>query len=294
MEIAHLAAQPEQVVGDSIFHATSTPHFAAGMWAHWRSHDVFEIGTVLDQYGTPVSGWNRSQPDGEIAAGTPIPALVPMPALPMAPMPARVQIVKVADPNDPSGPPAGWRAETNPDDLKAGLNPGYPFFIPGVGGTRAPHPPLDFATESYKTKKGTVTKELDGGLPRHLLLNGNIKNEEHNYLNFSKDVDYVNAYRLPEAGTDVEKVAMAYHAQCTHETFTSLGAPMAKYRTNGLKPVHGAPFADPGLLNASDSDDCTPIAANAWIDYKAAVVQTDFVITMSDGNYPQSRIRTLG
>jgi hypothetical protein len=294
MEIAHLGSgNLNKVVGDSIFHCHFYPHFAAGMWAHWRSHDVFEIGTTLDQYGMPVSGWNRAQPDGEIAAGTPIPALVPMPALPMAPMPARVQIVAVKDPNDPSGPPAGWRAETHPDDLKAGLNPGYPFFIPGVGGTRAPHPPLDFATETTKKKGVTITKELDGGLPRHLLLNGNIKNEEHNYLNFSKDVDYVNAYRLPEAGTDVEKVAMAYHAQCTHDTFTSLGVPNAKYRTNGLKPAHGAPFADPGLLNASDSDDCTPIPADAWINYKAAVVQTDFVINKVGWHYPQSRLLTL-
>jgi hypothetical protein len=284
MEIAHLGSgNLNKVVGDSIFHCHFYPHFAAGMWAHWRSHDVFEIGTQLDQYGKPVSGWNRVQPDGEIAAGTPIPALLPMPALPMAPMPARVQIVEFKDPNNPAGPVIGYRAETNPADLKAGLNPGYPFFIPGVGGTRAPHPPMDFATD-----KG---KELNGGLPRHLLINGNIKNEDHNYVNFSKDVDYVNAYKLPELGTDVEKVAMAYHAQCTHPTFTSLGVAGAKYRTNGLPPVSGAPYADPGLTNASDSDICTPI--KEWTSYKAAVVQTDFVINKVGWHYPQSRLLTL-
>jgi hypothetical protein len=292
MEIAHNGSgNLNKVVGDSIFHCHFYPHFAAGMWAHWRSHDVFEIGTTLDSNGKPVSGWNRVQPDGEIALGTPIPALVPMPALAMAPMPARVQIVAVKDPNVPSGPVAGYKAETHPDDLKAGLNPGYPFFIPGVGGTRAPHPPMDFATESTTDKNGkTVTKTLDGGLPRHVLLNANVKTEEHNYLNFSKDVDYVNAYRLPEDGTNVEKVAMAYHAKCTHDTFTSLGTP-ARYRTNGLKPVSGAPFADPAVHGASDSEDCS--AVTQTIQYKAAVVETDFVLNKVGWHYPQSRLLTL-
>jgi hypothetical protein len=291
MEIAHLGSgNLNKVVGDSIFHCHFYPHFAAGMWAHWRSHDVFEIGTELDAYGKPKPGWNRAQPDGEIAAGTPIPALVPMPGLPMAPTPARVQIVKVADPNNPSGPPVGYRAETNADDLKKGLNPGFPFFIPGVGGTRSPHPPLDFATESTKDKTGTHTKELDGGLPRHLLLNANIKEEEHNYLNFSKDLDYVNAYRLPEDGTADEKVAMSFHAKCLHDTFTSLGAP-AKFRTNGLPPVSGAPYADPGLITASETDKCTPI--KEYINYKAAVVETDVVLNKVGWHYPQSRMLTL-
>jgi manganese oxidase len=292
MEIAHLGSgNLNKVVGDSIFHCHFYPHFGAGMWAHWRSHDVFEIGTKLDQYGKPVSGWNRAQPDGEIAAGTPIPALVPMPAKPMAPMPARVQIVAVKDPNVPNGPVAGWRAETHPDDLKAGLNPGYPFFIPGVGGTRAPHPPMDFAIGEIKDKTGAVvTKELDGGLPRHILLNANIKKEAHNYLNFEKDVDYVNAYRLPEQGTDVEKVAMKYHAVCWHDTFNSLGPP-AKYRTNGLPPAQGAPFADPGIQGGSTSDNCLPV--KDWFTYKTAVVQTDFVLNKLGWHYPQSRLLTL-
>ena len=39
------------------------------------------------QYGVPVPDWNRALPDGEIASGTPIPAVVPMPTLPMAPIP---------------------------------------------------------------------------------------------------------------------------------------------------------------------------------------------------------------
>ena len=101
-----------QVVGDSIFHCHFYPHFAEGMWELWRSHDVFEAGTVLDDSGTPVAGARNALPDGEIKAGTPIPALVPLPTIAMAPMPtANV--------------------------------PGYPFFNPAVAGHRPPHPPLD-------------------------------------------------------------------------------------------------------------------------------------------------------
>ena len=62
-----------KVVGDSIFHCHFYPHFAAGMWAMWRTHDTFEPGSDL-QNGIPVKG-TRALPDGEIVAGTPTPAL---------------------------------------------------------------------------------------------------------------------------------------------------------------------------------------------------------------------------
>jgi len=100
-----------QVVGDSIFHCHFYPHFAQGMWELWRSHDVFEAGTVLNGDGIPVAG-ARALPDGEIIAGTPTPALVPLPTLAMAPMPTASV-------------------------------PGYPFFNPALAGHRPPHPPLD-------------------------------------------------------------------------------------------------------------------------------------------------------
>lgn len=100
-----------QTVGDSIFHCHFYPHFAEGMWELWRSHDVFEAGTVLDANGIPVTG-ARALPDGEIIKGTPIAALVPLPTIAMAPMPT-----------------------TNV--------PGYPFFSSAVAGHRPPHPPLD-------------------------------------------------------------------------------------------------------------------------------------------------------
>src|ERR1700752_1229126 len=111
-EISHGGSgNRNQTVGDSIFHCHFYPHFAEGMWELWRSHDVFEPGTVLGAKGIPVKG-ARALPDGEITAGTPTPAIVPLPTLAMAPMPTAAV-------------------------------PGYPFFSPAVAGHRPPKPPLD-------------------------------------------------------------------------------------------------------------------------------------------------------
>ena len=100
-----------QTVGDSIFHCHFYPHFAEGMWELWRAHDVFEKGTVLNANGTAAAG-SRALPDGEIIAGTPTPAIVPLPTIAMALMPTAAV-------------------------------PGYPFFVPGLAGHRPPKPPLD-------------------------------------------------------------------------------------------------------------------------------------------------------
>ncbi|HEX8424251.1 MAG TPA: hypothetical protein VF634_12600, partial [Pyrinomonadaceae bacterium] len=111
-EIAHGGSgNLSKTVGDAIFHCHFYPHFAMGMWELWRVHDVFEEGTKLDGNGRPAAG-SRALPDAEIAAGTPIPAIVPIPTRPMPPIPTA--------------------------DFK-----GYPFYIPGVAGHRPPHPPLD-------------------------------------------------------------------------------------------------------------------------------------------------------
>ena len=112
-------------VGDSIFHCHFYSHFAQGMWALWRVHDVFEAGTPLDDAGHATG---RELLDGEISAGTPIPAVVPIPTAPMAPMPAEV---KVADGQIDT---SIWPAEGPPS------NPGYPFYVPGIAGSRAPRP----------------------------------------------------------------------------------------------------------------------------------------------------------
>ena len=202
-----------KVVGDSIFHCHFYPHFAAGMWAMWRTHDVFEAGTFVYPYGTEVNGQDvgnqavpgaRALPDGEIITGTPTPAIVPLPTLPMAPLPAYAQIknnVSVA--GSPTPITIGGQVvvggtcqsnQVNGLDVIGGcvngtnvngtvinsqysfarikmvgqllpsktlLNPGFPYFIPGIAGARAPHPPLDFAKDA--------SGFLDGGLPRHVV-----------------------------------------------------------------------------------------------------------------------------
>ncbi len=161
-----------QVVGDAIFHCHFYPHFAGGMWALWRNHDTFEAGTKLDADGKPVTNVaNRAYPDAEIEAGTPIPAIVPMPTLAMAPAPAPVKLID-----------NGRRVEVLADAAGKINNPGYPFFVPGLSGHRAPHPPLDFAWEEDdknmpKLDAGGQKILLDGGLPRHLVLSGKIVRE---------------------------------------------------------------------------------------------------------------------
>ncbi|RMH15853.1 MAG: hypothetical protein D6696_19650 [Acidobacteria bacterium] len=156
-----------QTVGDSIFHCHFYPHFASGMWSLWRVHDVLELGTVLDDKGVPEvdAAGNRALPDPEIPQGSPIPALVPMPSIPMAPAPAPVrlaqgggkqspvefQLRKQDGTVDPLCGSDGWCSSLfvdhtfNPVVGTHYHNPGYPFMIAGVPGSRAPHPPLDFA-----------------------------------------------------------------------------------------------------------------------------------------------------
>ena len=119
--------------GDSLFHCHFYPHFAAGMWGAWRVHDVFEAGTVLDKGKVSVSGWNRALPDAEIASGVPIPALVPLPTIAMAPIPARVKVCPVDAAYNPAKmvgndcPPLtvaatiGYAALVNQDDLNQGM-----------------------------------------------------------------------------------------------------------------------------------------------------------------------------
>jgi hypothetical protein len=284
-----------QTVGDSIFHCHFYPHFAAGMWSLWRVHDVFEAGTILDANGAVRNiPWNRALPDGEIESGTPIPALVPLPTLGMAPIPPHVKLVD-----------HGTRAIVEPDTTAAGKpeyrNPGYPFFVPGVAGHRAPHPPMDFAWEESTegvpllNPYGRKTY-LDGGLPRHLILGGQVPREFHTRWDFTKDniardkngmflAGALTAYVLPEDGTDVERAAMEAHSRRTTSTWQPDGQP-GNFILNGLPPAHGGPFARP------DVDDNGNAVTNTR-RYKAAVIQTDVVLNKDGWHYPQQRFLAL-
>src|SRR5262249_33064221 len=234
-----------KTVGDAIFHCHFYPHFAQGMWSLWRVHDVFEGGTALDRQGRPVAGWNRALPDGEIATGTAIPALVPLPTVPMAPIGARVRIAQVNVPG--ASTPAGFRADVDMTDPNIANGPGYPFFIPGGAGQHPTHPPPDFAAGPAEA----ANPFLNGGLPRFLALKevGTLY-EKHNRWDFTKLNDKLKAIKLDETGTDVEKIAMRYHATRLHNTFFPDGSPAtgaAGFVLNGRPPVAGAPYADPAV-----------------------------------------------
>jgi hypothetical protein len=292
-----------KVVGDSIFHCHFYPHFAAGMWAMWRTHDVFEGGSEL-QNGIPVTG-TRALPDGEIAAGSPNPAIVPMPTLPMAPIPSPVfiengQIV------------FGTTIAKDLTGEKVTANPGFPFFIPGIAGARAPHPPLDFAPDG-------AGGFLDGGLPRHVVKGGTVAYESHDTKDWSKDLATIDAVKLPEVGTPVELVAMKFFGQRCYPSFfpdgtagscpssnstppqSTLNTPPTGFLVNGLprknaagNPAEqlgatpGAPFADPAV------DDNGNAVGNLRV-YKAAAIQANVTFNKKKlgWHYPQQRLLTL-
>jgi hypothetical protein len=341
-----------KVVGDSIFHCHFYPHFAAGMWAMWRTHDVFESGTYVYPQGATVNGkdvsgqvvpGSRALPDGEIVTGVATPAVVPMPTLPMAPLPAYAQIqtgvqVQGAQTHFGGQVVIGGTCSGNkingldvnggctdgqnlngtvinshfngtqmtgqfqPSAGNALENPGFPYFIPGIAGARAPHPPLDFAPD---TVNGGV---LDGGLPRHLVAGGSISYERHNTYDWSKDLATMDAVKLPEDGTPVEKAAMSFFSKRCYPTFfpdgtpgscpssastppqSTLNTPPTGFVLNGLPlgPQAGAPFADPAV------DDNGNAVGNKRT-YKAAAIQLNVVLNKKalGWHFPQQRMLTL-
>jgi manganese oxidase len=298
-----------RTVGDAIFHCHFYPHFAAGMWGMWRSHDVFEPGTDLTK--DPTKEFARALPDGELLKGTPIPALVPLPTIAMAPMPARTKICPVdrswtgnqvlgtdgacppADPASLSGEAAFVAAA----DFQAGRSPGYPFFLPGVAGQRAPHPPMSYPADQVAPEAGQ-TATLDGGLARHVALAGEVSNDHSNAWDFSKDLDKLTALQLPEQGTPLERLAMQTHSTCQHVSALPNGQP-AKFLLNGGPSVPGAPYANPswgskGSVDCVDLADPPPsVPGQPSRVYKAADIQTDVVFNKLGWHYPQERFETL-
>ena len=264
-EIAyHGGGNLNKTVGDSIFHCHFYPHFAQGMWALWRVHDVFEKGTAIGNDGKPTAT-ARALPDGEIDAGTPIPAVVPLPGKPMAPMPeVNVTI-------------AGGQAV-----IPAGGNPGFPFFVAAIAGHRPPHPPKDFVVQDGVAH--------DGGLPRHRIEGGTFE-EKHTRLDFHKELIKAVAVGLPENGTAVEQEAMDYHAVREHPSCRPNGVcdsttTPVKFITNGLPSVKGAPFADP-CVNAEGQAVGNPRL------YKAADIESDVKINKKGWHFPQQRFSAL-
>lgn len=223
--------------GDSIFHCHLYPHFAQGMWELWRNHDVVEDGTRKLPDGQKQPGLSVAyNPDfafprkgsvdratgnwtgaGTQADGTPVPAIVPLPdqALPLLP---------------------SYTANAT------GM-PGYPFYIAGEPGRRAPQAPLDVAE--------------DGGLPRHVIKSGErkfeVKGQEklaanpgtpewekaaRQYVaktlslgNFAAHIDKADI-ELPGAnGSALEQAAMGFH----------FDGKAAHYQGDNLKPAAQRP-----------------------------------------------------
>jgi hypothetical protein len=68
------------------------------------------------------------------------------------PQEACVSALQPAKAFDPEGP-ADWDWGQIRGEVSHLRSPGFPFFIPGIGGSRAPHPPLDFAWACSKSGK---------------------------------------------------------------------------------------------------------------------------------------------
>ncbi|WDE14287.1 hypothetical protein [Thalassomonas haliotis] len=296
-----------QTVGDSIFHCHFYPHFAEGMWGLWRVHDVFEQGTQLSNNGIPETG-SRALPDGEIAAGTPIPGIVPLPTIAMAPLPGEVHVEngQIVLPDITVSTNSDGRYVGKLADGTVYQNPGYPFFIPGIAGERAPHPPMDFAQTASDG-------ELNGGLPRHVVYKpgtffadpkdaGTIAFdnydpeiiEYHNKFDFSKFTHVLQGTTLPEDGTDIEKVAMGAHATRTHDSSTPQGI-ADKFVLNGLLQQKGAPYADPCATNSSSQFLATPTPTppDKLRQYRGVDMQMDVVLNKKGWHYSQQRFGVL-
>ena len=317
-----------KTVGDAIFHCHLYPHFAQGMWYMWRNHDVFEGGTRLNvsenktgfhvepfglMHGKPAAKV-RALPDGEIEAGAPIPAIVPLPGKGMAVMPGNV-VVKSRIGLD--GQAYGSVAEV----VDRKKNPGYPFFVAGVEttmGSRPTTPPLDMSEISG------VVKGHDGGLPRHALAgysSGGETKEKLDRFTAEKSIEKSMPVYYPEGGTDLEKVAMEFHARrnhATHKVNMAGVATPATFVTNGAPPIPGAPYNDPciddqgkllktkgdgkffggtygGYISATSSLLPTGIEFGGDTPrvYRGADLQLDVVFNKLGYHYPQQRILTL-
>lgn len=283
-----------QTVGDSIFHCHLYPHFAQGMWALWRVHDVFEDGS-------------RALPDGEAGGGTdpftgitdggtPIPALVPLPKQAMPPYPT-------------------YAADVGEDDVAM---PGYPFYIPGRAGHRAPQPPLDIA-------KDDDGNWLDGGMPRHIFADGGtrvfgeLSLEEQQRMSpeelvqyalragdFSVNVQSAKIDLLDNDGVTSELDAMAFHAGQATSFKRADGTPAAAYSSitpegqeeifhvNKAPPQPGAPFADPCRADFDENgypDDETTF--KRLIRYDVSAIQLDLIVNKAGWHDPQARINVL-
>lgn len=320
-----------KTVGDAIFHCHFYPHFAQGMWYMWRNHDVMETGTPLEvskrggEYhsepfglrdGKPDSG-ARALPDGEIVAGTPIPAVVPLPGKALPPMPEAVHV-------EPRASGVGSKAVLSHPNSKQRFNPGYPFWVAGVTehddvpaaiGHRPTTPPLDMSENAGG---------FDGGLPRHALAGyseGGKDESELTRLSAKKHLKLAKPIYFAEEGTPLEQLAMKVHGNRKHSSYRyplNGAYTAADFILNGAPPTPGAPYNEPCiddtgnlLLKGGDGQFFGGKSADATIKvkdalaggiefgadsprvYKGANIQLDVVFNKLGYHYPQQRILSL-
>jgi manganese oxidase len=233
-----------KTVGDSIFHCHLYPHFVQGMWELWRSHDVYEDGTRKLPDG--VLGVGTSPTTGVVSGGTPIPAIVPIPGQAMAPKPTYNTVDAAGKPNN---------------------KPGYPFFIAGRAGHRAPQPPLDMVAT--------------GGLPRHIIVGGTRTVAAGLSANdFTTHLTSAQVQLLDPNGEPLEKAAMAFHAQVSVASKFPDGT-VGAFTLNGRPGVAGAPYADP----------CP--AGTPTRTYGVSAIQLDLIVNKRNWHDPQARINVL-
>lgn len=300
--------------GDSIFHCHLYPHFAQGMWGLWRVHEVLEDGarTLPDVGGAWTfadgRGWGynaaahagpgTNRETGEHGAGTPIPALVPLPGQAMPPAPTYA-----------NSPPV-----LREDGSTAPVMPGYPFYIAGKAGYRAPQAPRDLAE--------------DAGLPRHVAekpaactagINGCARivpslAQALDQGDMTFDIKKVKLTILPDAGDTFEVAAMNWHAgrsagadpwnpdtpgqpfQVTRMVDAYRSGIAGKFAVNGLEAAPGAPFANPCPMRPGQGGHWAPglkSLATGLRRYDVSAVELDLVVNQYGWHDKQARINVL-
>ncbi|MEL1264502.1 hypothetical protein [Pseudoxanthomonas putridarboris] len=328
--------------GDSIFHCHLYPHFAQGMWALWRVHEVLEDGArkLPDGGGAWTfdrgAGWRydprayagpgTDRDTGLHGAGTPIPALVPLPGQALPP-----------EPTYANSPPV-----LQADGSRAPVMPGYPFYIAGKAGYRAPQPPRDLFE--------------DAGLPRHVTekpdgcpagINGCARivptlAQALDAGDMTYEIKKVKVTVLPNGGDAYERAAMNWHAGLPADanpwdqdvlqrlealkaskpatTPVTLEEPeepdarptrgyqpsllvdryregvAAPFLVNGLRAAPGAPFANPCPLKQDEADHWVPglssLATGTRL-YEVSAVELQLLVNQYGWHDKQARINVL-
>ena len=249
------AGNRNRTPGDAIFHCHLYPHFAQGMWELWRIHDVLEDGSRVLPDGQKTPGlsvgvnkrvaehregsvgfageWLAPLGGSKAKRGTPVPGVVPLPGFALPPLPTYTEKEKAKSYYEARKADAATLLVT--DAL-----PGFPFYIPGKAGRRAPQPPLDMApaaaADAGPQGDNEGRKFLDGGLPRHVVVQGKALPtvlkplrqdpalldelvEKRGVLplmlahgDMTSSFETLSLELLPQRGTALERNAMAFHS----------------------------------------------------------------------------------